>query len=326
MTLLEVVDVKKSFREHGPLSFLKRNELTVHALNGVSLSVSAGETVGIAGESGCGKTTLGRIIVGLYRPDAGKVLLDGGDIFAPSKKGGKNSRGRVQMVFQNPYASLNPAKTVRQIVGDPIRVAGTLAGKDLEDAVRELLSTVGLEPPQFFIDRYPNELSGGQRQRIAIARAIATRPKLIVADEPVSALDVSIKAQVLTLLKKLQKEQGLSYLFISHDIAVLRSVATRVYIMYLGQVVECGETGEVFKHPRHPYTEALLSATPIPNPIKARATKKLILKGDVPSATALPSGCKFHTRCPYAMEKCSKIEPVFEERDGRSFACHYPLS
>jgi oligopeptide/dipeptide ABC transporter ATP-binding protein len=329
MSLVQIRNLKKYFPvKKGLLSF-GESRLS-RAVDGVDMDIPERTTIGLAGESGSGKTTLGKIVMRLYDPTEGQVLFEGKEIFHLDAGGVRKVRPQMQMVFQNPYASLNPRKSVRQILSDPVRMYGTLDKEGLDNRVQELLELVELEPPEQFMNRYPHELSGGQRQRVAIGRAIATNPKFIVADEAVSSLDVSVKAQILTLMKHLQKDFGMSFLFISHDLAVLRSMAQRTNVMYLGKVMESGETADLFTHPRHPYTQALLSATPVPDPEEARQRRKsgarIILKGDIPSPVNPPSGCRFHTRCPYAKQKCSETEPMMTEDNGRYFACHYPLS
>jgi oligopeptide/dipeptide ABC transporter ATP-binding protein len=315
--------VKKGFLSFGEQRFSR-------AVDGVDMDIPGQTTVGLAGESGSGKTTLGRVLLKLYEPTEGQIFFEEKEIFHLDSREMKRLRPQMQMIFQNPFASLNPRKSVRQILSDPLKMYQALDKEGLENRVQEILTLVELEPPEQFMDRYPHELSGGQRQRVAIGRAIATRPRFIVADEAVSSLDVSVKAQILTLMKHLQKDLGVSFLFISHDLAVLRSMAQRTDIMYLGKVVESAETGELFAHPRHPYTQALLSATPVPNPQEARERRRtgarIVLKGEIPSPVNPPSGCRFHTRCPYAQPKCSEIEPTMTEEKGRYFACHYPLS
>jgi oligopeptide transport system ATP-binding protein len=295
----------------------------VHAVDGVSLSVPRGGTLGLVGESGSGKSTIGRCIVRLYKPTSGKILL--GDQNLVSLEGGqlRNLRRRVQMVFQDPYASLNPRYTIGSLIAEPMVIHHTGGRKEIRDRTEELLERVGLNPN--LIDRYPHEFSGGQRQRIAIARAISTQPEFIVADEPVSALDVSIRAQILNLMSRLQKEMGLTYLFISHDLSVVRHVAPRIAVMYLGKIMEVAGRDEIYANPLHPYTASLLSAVPIPNPKVEKRRQRIILKGDLPSPIHVPSGCRFHTRCPLAQQICREVEPPLEAKtgSGRLAACHF---
>jgi oligopeptide transport system ATP-binding protein len=292
----------------------------VKALDGVSLAVRSGETLGLVGESGCGKTTFGRAILRLEEPTAGEVLFKGQNILACNPKKMRALRKQMQIIFQDPFSSLNPRKTIAQIIGEPLVVHGIKNRKQREERVLYLLNVVGLRPEQ--MRRYPHMFSGGQRQRIGIARALALNPELIVCDEAVSALDVSIQAQVLNLLKDLQQEFGLTYLFISHDLHVVEYVSDRVAVMYLGKIVELAPSKELYKKPLHPYSQALLSASPMPDP--KRKHQRIILKGDVPSPIDPPSGCRFHTRCIYARDLCSREVPALREIDARHFAaCHF---
>jgi oligopeptide transport system ATP-binding protein len=295
----------------------------VKAVDGVSLTIERGETLGLVGESGCGKSTVGRALLRLYEPTGGTIRFDGADITHMGERELRPLRKRMQMIFQDPYASLNPRKRIEQIVGDPLKLHGIADGKEVRKQSEELLERVGLAPEH--ISRFPHEFSGGQRQRIGIARALALKPKLIIADEPVSALDVSIQAQIINLLEDLQEEFHLTYIFVAHDLGVVRHVADRVAVMYLGKIVELGPASEVYANPVHPYTEALLSAVPIPDPRANRERKERILEGDVPSPADPPPACRFHTRCPYATEICSEVEPEFVNHRGHQWAaCHHP--
>jgi oligopeptide transport system ATP-binding protein len=314
--LLEAVDLVKHFR-HG------RNEV-VHAVDGVSLEVRRGETLGIVGESGCGKSTLGRLLVRLHEPTRGTVRFDGTDITALSRRQLRPYRREMQMIFQDPYASLNPRKRVGQIVEDPFRIHRTLSTKQIRRRVQELLEVVGLSPDH--MNRYPHEFSGGQRQRIGVARALALNPQLIVADEPVSALDVSIQAQVINLLDDLQDEFDLTYVFIAHDLGVVHHVSDRIAVMYLGVVVEVGPSDPLFLHPIHPYTEALLSAIPAIEADDVAPRERIVLEGEVPSPIDPPTGCRFHPRCAYATEICAvERPPLTDHGNSRFAACHHPL-
>jgi oligopeptide transport system ATP-binding protein len=296
----------------------------VHAVEDVTLSVRRGETLGIVGESGCGKSTLGRLLVRLHEPTHGTVRFDGTDITALSRRQLRPYRREMQMIFQDPYASLNPRKRVGQIVEDPFRIHRSLSTKQIRRRVQELLEVVGLSPDH--VNRYPHEFSGGQRQRIGVARALALNPQLIVADEPVSALDVSIQAQVINLLDDLQDEFDLTYVFIAHDLGVVHHVSDRIAVMYLGVVVEIGPSDPLFLSPIHPYTEALLSAIPAIEADDVAPRERIVLEGEVPSPIDPPSGCRFHPRCAYATEICAvERPPLADHGNGRFAACHHPL-
>jgi oligopeptide transport system ATP-binding protein len=292
----------------------------VKAVDGVSLDIKKGETLGLVGESGCGKSTLGKAILRLTEPTGGQVHYHGKDLAHLSKSDMREQRKNLQMIFQDPYASLNPRMTVGQIIGEPIRTFGLANGKNVEVLVQDLMETVGLS--RRFIKRYPHEFSGGQRQRIGIARALAVDPEFIVADEPISALDVSIQAQIMNLMEDLQRDKNLTYLFISHDLRAIRHVSDRVAVMYLGKIVELADGKEIYANPLHPYSKALISAVPVPDPEIEATRKRVILKGDVPSPINPPAGCHFHTRCQYAVEDCKRVEPQLVEIKPRHFtAC-----
>ena len=316
--LLEVKDLVKYFPVRGGVFSRVRNY--VRAVDGVSFDLEPGETLGLVGESGCGKSTTGRAILRLIEPTSGEVNFQGTDVCSLNRESMRKLRREMQIIFQDPYASLNPRMTVGSIVGEPLTIHGIAKGKEKEEQVASLLHRVGLRPEH--IRRYPHEFSGGQRQRIGIARALALNPKLIIADEPVSALDVSIQAQVINLLEDLQKEFGIAFVLIAHDLAVVQHVSDRIAVMYLGKIVEMSTADRVVMEPKHPYTEALLSAVPIPDPTLKK--KRMILTGDVPSPVNPPSGCRFHTRGPYKEDRCVTEEPPMREiSTGHFAACHF---
>jgi oligopeptide/dipeptide ABC transporter ATP-binding protein len=324
--LVEIEDVYKHFPIKQGI-FFKKEIARVHAVDGVSLQVRRGETIGIVGESGCGKSTLARCITGLHPITKGRILFDGQDVSRLHGKALKPFRRNVQMIFQDPYGSLNPRRRVGAIIGDPFDIHGIASGAERKKQVQELMELVGLNPEHY--NRFPAEFSGGQRQRIGIARALALKPKLLVCDEPVSALDVSIQAQVINLLKDLQDELGLTYIFIAHDLSVVRYVSDRVAVMYLGKLAETSDGEELYERPRHPYTNALLSAASIADPDAAERRERIVLSGDVPSPIKPPSGCRFHPRCPRAQEQCVGDVPELIVRGGDSAnhltACHFPV-
>jgi peptide/nickel transport system ATP-binding protein len=320
--LLAVEDLKVYFPIRSGI-VIERRIGDIKAVDGISFDLQRGETLGLVGESGCGKTTVGRTILRLYAPTEGRILFEGKDIATLSERQMRSVRRRMQMVFQDPYSSLNPRQNVGNIVGEPIRVHGMAAGRDVEEQVQHLLDVVGL--PKDAGNRYPHEFSGGQRQRIGLARSLALNPDLIVADEPVSALDVSIQAQIINLLEDLQHEFDLTYMFIAHDLAVVRHISDRIAVMYLGKIVEIATADELYASPLHPYTMALLSAVPIPDPAVERSRRRIILTGDLPSPANPPSGCRFHTRCPFRQpERCDDEIPELRVIGGAgAVACHY---
>ena len=318
--LLKVTNLKMYFPITSGLLF-QRKVADIKAVDGISFTVRRGETLGLVGESGCGKSTTARAILQLYRPTAGSVLFEGKEL--TKMKGGelRRMRRRMQMIFQDPYASLNPRMSVGSIIGEPLLIHGIAKNKkERQERVQELLRVVGLNP--YFVNRYPHEFSGGQRQRIGIARALAVEPAFIACDEPVSALDVSIQAQIINLLEELQEQFGLTYLFIAHDLSVVRHISDRVAVMYLGRIVEIADRNSLYENPLHPYTKALLSAVPIPDPVVEAKRERIILTGDVPSPINPPSGCNFHPRCPIAIAECKQIVPPLEEKlPGHYAAC-----
>ncbi len=306
---------------------LRRVVGRVHAVDGVSLEVKRGETLGIVGETGCGKSTLARCVARLFDLTAGTIVFDGHDISRLSRRRMRPLRKGIQMIFQDPIGSLNPRRRIGSIIGDPFAIHHISSGEERKRQVQELMRLVGLNPEHF--NRFPAEFSGGQRQRIGVARALALRPKLIIADEPVSALDVSIQAQILNLLTDLQNEFGLTYIFIAHDLSVVRHVSDRIAVMYLGKIVEVASVSELYARPRHPYTNALLSAVPVPDPDRADERERIILVGDVPSPINPPSGCRFHPRCPKAQNLCKEVDPELvvkkDDRPDHLAACHFPV-
>lgn len=322
--LLEVTDLVKHFPIRSGI-VVEREVAKVRAVDGVSLSLRKGETLGLVGESGCGKSTLCRTILQLVDPTSGSVRFEGEELVGRNRRQMRPFRRRMQMIFQDPYASLNPRKRVGQIIGDPMEMHGLASGRDVEARVRDLLDRVGLRPEH--AERFPHEFSGGQRQRIGIARALALEPSLIIADEPVSALDVSVQAQIVNLLKDLQDELGLAYLFVAHDLGVVRHVSHHVAVMYLGRIVESATAAGLYEHPLHPYSHALLSAVPVPDPRANAARERLVLEGDPPSPIDPPPGCRFHTRCPRVGDDCRVDDPALAELvPNHVAACHHPLT
>ena len=320
--LVAIEDLKVHFPLAAP-SLLDRVRGTgrrrvVKAVDGVTLQIAAGETLGLVGESGCGKTTLGRAVLRLVEPTGGRVVMRGVDVAALGPAELRRQRRHMQMIFQDPYASLDPRMTVGQIIAEPIHTFGLASGEGSRLMVRELMSTVGLS--ERFINRYPHEFSGGQQQRIGIARALASQPDFIVADEPISALDVSIQAQIINLIERLQRERGLTYLFISHDLRAIRHTSNRVAVMYLGQVVELADAKQIYRRPLMPYTKALISAVPVPDPVVEASRRRIVLQGDVPSPIDPPAGCRFSTRCPYVVNACRTAPPALVEVAPAHFA------
>ena len=316
--MIRVENLVKQFHvKSGP--FGKKG--VVHAVNGVTLTIWRGETVGLVGESGCGKSTLGRTILKVYEPDSGRIFCGGAEITNLDHRQMQPYRQRMQMIFQDPYASLNPRFTVGELIAEPMKIYKLCDGKERAERVQQLLETVGLKPDH--IRRYPHEFSGGQRQRIGIARALALNPEFIVCDEPISALDVSIQAQIVNLLERIQAERGISYLFIAHDLTMVRHISRRIGVMYMGALVEVGDADEVCDHPLHPYTQVLMSAVPQPDPVTARRQKLIMPEGEVPSPIDLPPGCPFSPRCLYATWQCRNEKPPLKDVGGRQVACHH---
>lgn len=318
--LVKTENVKKHFKvENGIFS---DNKKVVHAVDGVNMEIITGETLALVGESGCGKSTLGRLIIRLMKPTYGSVYFEGQDIAKLNESSIRKKRREMQIVFQDPYASLNPRMNVKDIISEPLRTHKIVGKKDIEGKVAELMEMVGIRKD--YMMRYPHMFSGGQRQRIGIARAVALDPKFVVCDEAVSALDVSVQAQIINLLQDLQEQKKLTYLFISHDLNVVKHIANRVCVMFLGKIVEVGKKEDIFKQPLHPYTRFLMESSPIMDP-HLRNKEKLILKGEMPSPIDLPRGCRFSTRCPFCTERCKESEPELVRKDGREVACHFPL-
>ncbi len=318
--LVHVEGLKKHFPITSGIIF-QRQVGAIKAVDGLSFDIYQGETLGLVGESGCGKSTTGRTMLQLYRPTAGSVVFEGRKLEDLRGEELRKMRRRMQMIFQDPYASLNPRMSVGRIIGEPLQVHRVASGEEQRERVRELLRLVGLN--EYFINRYPHEFSGGQRQRIGVARALALNPSFIVCDEPISALDVSIQAQVVNLLQDLQEELGLTYLFIAHDLSMVQHICDRVAVMYLGKIVELADSKDLYSEPLHPYTQALLSAVPVPDPVIEESRHRIILKGDVPSPANPPEGCNFCARCPVALKLCYTEDPVFQEvQPGHFVACH----
>ncbi len=319
----DLIDVR-GLHKYFPIAagVFSRHVADVKAVDGIDFTIRRGETLGLVGESGSGKTTAGRVVLRLLPATSGKVLFEGRDVHVLARSDVRTLRKEMQVIFQDPYASLNPRMTISDIIGEPLRIHGLARGKDAEARVMDLLRLVGLQP--YHANRYPHEFSGGQRQRIGIARALAVEPKFIVADEPVSALDVSIQAQVINLLQDLQAQLGLTYLFIAHDLSVVRHISSRVAVMYVGKIVEIADRDRLYERPLHPYTQALLSAIPVPDPSVERRRKRVVLTGDIPSPVDPPAGCRFHTRCPIAFDRCRvEIPPLTTYEASHAVACHY---
>ena len=319
-SLVEVKDLFKYFPIHAGL--MSRHVADVRAVDGVSFRIEEGETLGLVGESGSGKTTIGRLLLRLLPATKGEIIFENRDVLAMNRNEIRRLRRSIQIIFQDPFASLNPRMSIGEIIAEPVRIHRIATGKAVEERVQELLSLVGLQP--YHANRYPHEFSGGQRQRVGVARALAVDPRFIVCDEPVSALDVSIQAQIINLLEDLQKKLKLTYLFIAHDLSVVRHISTRVAVMYVGKIVELADRDALYEQPMHPYTQALLSAIPIPDPVLEKRRKRIVLTGDIPSPVSPPSGCRFHTRCPVAFERCKIEEPPLREyAPGHFAACHW---
>jgi oligopeptide transport system ATP-binding protein len=319
--LVQAKDLYKYFPIHAGL--MSRHVADVRAVDGVDFAIEEGETLGLVGESGSGKTTIGRLLLRLLPATKGEILFEGRNVLGMNRSEIRRLRSSMQIIFQDPFASLNPRMTIREIVAEPLRIHGLVSGsREMEDRVIELLRLVGLQP--YHANRYPHEFSGGQRQRVGVARALAVHPKFIVCDEPVSALDVSIQAQVINLLEELQERFKLTYLFIAHDLSVVRHISTRVAVMYVGKIVELADRDALYQNPLHPYTQALLSAIPIPDPDVEKRRKRIVLTGDIPSPVNPPPGCRFHTRCPLAFDRCKVEEPPLREYAPDHFAaCHW---
>ena len=316
--MIRIENLEKRFKVKG--HGLRKS--TVYAVNGVSFSIEKGETLGLVGESGCGKSTLGRTILKVHEPDGGRIYWDGYEITRLNADQMRPYRKKMQMIFQDPYASLNPRFTVGEMIAEPMEIFGLYTKAERRERVQTLLETVGLKPDH--IRRYPHEFSGGQRQRIGIARTLALDPEFIVCDEPISALDVSIQAQIINLLERVQNERQLSYLFIAHDLSMVRHISRRIGVMYMGSLVELGDADEVYEHPRHPYTKVLMSAVPQPDPIRARAQKRIMLEGEVPSPLDLPKGCPFSPRCPLCTSECREAMPKLTS-EAHAVACFHPI-